>query len=187
MKLWLLWVLACAVGFSLGGRFGRALGPSDDLIVVGYAALSSGLLVSGLLQWLILRPTAGTSSAWVLASVVGVATMGLVVWALGLVDRDVGWVVGVIVGWVALGVFQWWVLRGDVAGAGWWVAAHAVALLLAGPGVGFATWLTGAEVDSAPGNLVRWLSFGSVYGVVTGSALWWLLRERLSLATGGHS
>lgn len=82
-----------------------------------------------------------------------------------------------------LGVLQWLVLREDVPGAGWWVAAHAIALVVAGPGIGFASWLAGAPVETALGNLVPWLAFGAVYGIVTGSALLWLLRGRLAAAT----
>ena len=117
---------------------------------------------------------------WVPASLGVAVLLGLLVWGLGMVDRHVGWVLGVVLAWGLLGVFQWLILRSEVDGAGWWVVAHLAALLAAGPGVGFVSWLTGAPVDSAWGNLSRWLAFGGVYGVVTGSALWWLLRERLS-------
>lgn len=182
MKLWLLWVLASAAGFGLGGRLGRAMSPTEDLIVVGYVALSLSLVLGGLLQWLILRPMIA-SGWWLPASILGVAILGVLIYGVGLLDRDVGWVLGVIVGWALLGVLQWLVLREQVPDAGWWVAAHAVALVMAGPGVGFVTWLTGAPVETAVGSVLRWLAFGAVYGIVTGSALWWLLRERLPLAT----
>jgi len=36
-------------------------------------------------------------------------------------------------------------------------------------------------VDGAIGGLLRWLAFGAAYGVVTGTALVWLVRERLHL------
>ena len=183
MKLWLLWVLASSAGFGLGGRLGRVLSPTEDLIVVGCVALSLSLVLAGLLQWLTLRPMIAASGWWLPASILGVAFFGVLVYGMGRLNRDVGWVLGVIVGWALLGVLQWLVLRNQVPGAGWWVAAHAAALVIAGPGVGFVTWLTGAPVDTVVGNLLRWLSFGAVYGIVTGSALWWLLRDRLPLAT----
>lgn len=182
MKMWLAWALASAVGFGFGGRLGRVLSPSDDVIVVGFVALSFSLVVAGALQWLILRPMVAASGWWVPASIGGVAIFGVLVYGTGLVDRDVGWVLAVIAGWTALGVLQWLVLREDVAGAGWWMLAHVGALVVAGPGVGFVTWLTGAPVETALGNALRWLTFGSAYGIVTGAVLLWLLRERIAVA-----
>ena len=93
-----------------------------------------------------------------------------------------GWVLGVAVGWIVLGALQWLVLREQVAGAGWWVLANALGLIVAVPVVGFVTWATGAPADGAIGGFLRWLAFGAAYGVVTGTTLWWLLRERLQLA-----
>ena len=81
-----------------------------------------------------------------------------------------------------LGALQWLVLREQVAGAGWWVLANTLALIVAVPVVGFVTWATGTPADSPIGGLLRWLAFGGAYGVVTGTALWWLLQERLELA-----
>ena len=86
------------------------------------------------------------------------------------------------VGWIVLGVLQWLVLRARVAGAGWWVLANTLGLIVVPPVVGFVTWATGAPVDSAVGGLLRWLAFGAAYGAVTGTALLWLLRQRLEYA-----
>ena len=60
--------------------------------------------------------------------------------------------------------------------------ANTLALIVAVPVVGFVTWATGTPADSPIGGLLRWLAFGGAYGVVTGTALWWLLQERLELA-----
>ena len=74
------------------------------------------------------------------------------------------------------------VLRGQVPGAGWWVAASALGLALAIPAVALATWATGTPTDSPPGEFLRWAAFGAAYGVVTATALWWLLRDRIAVA-----
>ncbi|NNG17139.1 MAG: hypothetical protein HKM89_11730 [Gemmatimonadales bacterium] len=182
MKLWLLWVLASTVAFGVGGRLGVALSPSKDLIVIGYLAVTASLVLAGALQWLMLRRLIADAGWWVLASLMAVTIVGVLVFGLGLISRDVGWVLGVAVGWIVLGALQWLVLREQVAGAGWWVLANALGLIVAIPVVGFVTWATGATPDSAMGGLLRWLAFGAAYGVVTGTALWWLLRERLELA-----
>jgi hypothetical protein len=182
MKLWLLWVLASTVAFGVGGRLGVALSPSKDLIVIGDLALTASIILAGVLQWLVLRRLIADTGSWVLASVAAVAVIGVLVFGLGLINRDVGWVLGVAVGWIALGVLQWLVLREQVAGAGWWVLASTLGLIVAVPVVGFVSWATGAPVDSAVGGLVRWLAFGAAYGAITGAALLWLLRRRLEVA-----
>lgn len=182
MKLWLLWLMASTVAFGVGGRLGVALSPSKDLIVIGYFAVTSSLVLAGVLQWMLLRRLIADTGWWVLVSVVAVAIVGVLVFGLGLIDRDAGWVLGVAVGWIVLGTLQWLVLREQVAGAGWWVLANTLGLIVAVPVVGLVTWATGAPADSPIGGFLRWLAFGAAYGVVTGTALWWLLRERLELA-----
>ena len=182
MKLWLLWVLASTVAFGVGGRLGVTLSPSKDLIVIAYLALTASLLLAGVLQGLMLRRLIADAGWWVLMSVVGVAIVGVLVFGLGLINKDVGWVLGVAVGWVALGALQWLVLREQVAGAGWWVLANTLGLIVAVPVVGFVTWATGAPADGPIGGFLRWLAFGAGYGVVTATAFWWLLRERPQLA-----
>lgn len=181
MKLWLLWVLASTVAFGVGGRLGVALSPSRDLIVIGYLAVTASLILAGVLQWLMLRRLIVDAAWWLPASVAAVALIGVLVFGLGLIQRDVGWVVGVAVGWIVLGALQWLVVREQVAGAGWWVLANTLGLIVAVPVVGFVTSATGVGADGASGGLLRWLAFGAAYGIVTGTALCWLLRERLQL------
>ncbi|MGI9625804.1 MAG: hypothetical protein ACR2QM_03130 [Longimicrobiales bacterium] len=182
MKLLLLWVLASAMAFGVGGRLGTVLSPSRDLIVIGYVAMTASLLLAGVLQWLILRQLIADTGWWVPVSIVSVAIVGVLVFGVGLINRDVGWVLGVAIGWILLGTFQWLVLRGQVAGAQWWVLANTLGLILAIPAVAFVTWATGTAVDSTTGAFLRWLAFGGAYGIVTGTALWWLLQERLPLS-----
>lgn len=182
MKLCLLWMLASALAFGVGGRLGAALSPSKDLIVIGYLAVTASLVLAGVLQWLILRRLIANTDWWVPVSVIAVAIVGVLVFGLGLINRDVGWVLGVAVGWIVLGALQWLVLREQVARAGWWALAHTLGLIVAVPVVGFVTWVSGAPAEGTVGGFLRWLAFGAAYGVVTGTALWWLLRERLELA-----
>lgn len=177
--LWLLWALACTFAFGVGGGLSAALSPFRDLILTGYLALAVSLVLAGALQWLLLRRQLDEAGAWALASITAVALIGVVVFGVGMMNRDAGWVLGVVVGWIMLGVFQWLVLRQEVAGAGWWIVATTLGLLSAIPVVGFVTWATGPPVDSTVGGLLRWHAFGAAYGSVTGTALLWLLRHRL--------
>jgi len=105
--LWITWVLASTVAFGVGGRLGVALSPSKDGIVIGYLAVTAALILAGVLQWLVLRRLIADTGWWVLVSVVAVAIVGVLVFGLGLINRDVGWVFGVVLGWVVLGALQW--------------------------------------------------------------------------------
>jgi len=183
MKMWLGWVVATAVAFGVGGPLGTDLSPTRDIIVIGYFALSISLILAGALQWLMLRRLVDNSGWWVPMSVAAVALVGMLVFGLGLYDRDLGWVLGVIVGWLVLGGLQWLVLREHVGGAGWWVLASALGLILAIPLVGLMTWVTGGPSDGPVWASLRWLAFGAAYGATTGTVLLWLLRERFQSAT----
>ena len=57
-RVWLWWVLATAVGWSVGGYLGSAAGwgLSRGIAVVGYGAgAAAGGIAAGVLQWLVLR------------------------------------------------------------------------------------------------------------------------------------
>jgi hypothetical protein len=84
---------------------------------------------------------------------------------------------------ILAGVLQWLLLRRLIADTAWWVPANTSGLVLAIPVVGFVTWATGAPADDTFGAFFRWLAFCTAYGIVTGTALWRLLRERHQLAT----
>ena len=174
----LLWALASAAAFSVGGRLGAVMSPSRDIIVIGYLALTASLILAGALQWLVLRQLIADAAWWVPMSFAAAATVGILVFGLGRIDRDVAWVAGVVAGWILLGVLQWLVLHHQVPRAGWWVLANAAGLVVAIPVVGLVSWVSGVPADDSVGTIVRWLAFGAAYGVVTGTALWRLVLER---------
>ena len=159
---WLCWVLAGTVGWGVGGPVGVAIGSSRDIIVAGYVGVAVGGIMVGVLQWLVLRRQIASAGWWVLASIVAVAAVGVVVFVVGVVDTDVGWVLGAGLTGTVLGLLQWLVLRRQVARAGWWVLAGTVA------------WIVGGPV----GGFVGWAALGAVYGVITATMLLWLLRQR---------
>ena len=113
-RVWLWWVLATAVGWSVGGYLGSAAGwgLSRGIAVVGYGAgAAAGGIAAGVLQWLVLRQQVARAGWWVLASTVAGAVIG---------------VVGVVVG-AAVGFGVRWVDGGPettgptAAGTGSWV------------------------------------------------------------------
>lgn len=182
--VWIGWAALTALAFGIGSRAGTVLPAPRDAIVVGFLGLACSFVVAGALQGMILRRILPSAGSWMLLSVASVAVMAAVVFGVGMVNRDVGWVLGVVLAWVVLGALQWTALRGQVDGAGWWIVANVLGLLLAIPVVALTTWLAGAPPEGALGNVLRWVAFGGTWGVVTASALVWLLQSRLEPAVG---
>jgi membrane associated rhomboid family serine protease len=126
----------------------------------------------GVLQWLVLRQQVTRAGWWVPASIVAVAALGVMVFAVGVIDADVGWVVGTVLFGTVLGVLQWLLLRRQLARAGWWVLASGVGWVVGG-------FLSGAVPVGAAGGFPGWAAVGAVYGAMSGAVLVWLLRQRL--------
>ncbi len=114
------WVLASAVGglgiFQAGLIFGfsACLGSYESLVAfLGWIAIASlGGLVTGTLQWLVLRGKVSRAGWWVLASTVGWALSATVTRVIpwGVDDKDffMGMVVvGVVWGMVTGGTLVW--------------------------------------------------------------------------------
>ncbi|MYA51545.1 MAG: hypothetical protein F4045_07580 [Chloroflexi bacterium] len=189
-RLLLWWVLATAIGFSVGGPIEAVLGRSSGILVIVY--VSAGGTAAAVLQWLALRRHVSQAGWWVGTGIVGGVVAGAVGVAVGVsagvttgviegladgaakgmeagIDAGVdaaGVTMAVVFG-AAVGVVQWLMLRLHVAGAGWWVLASGVGWVVSG----FAAGVT----DTAAG----WAVLGAVYGAITGSVLVWLLRQRL--------
>jgi hypothetical protein len=165
-RLWFLWLMAGAVGWGLGVEWGalgslKTLLSSPNIIVTGYLGVAMGGILAGVLQWLVLRRHVVRAGRWVLASLGAAAVVGVVVFGIGTVNADVGWVVGAALYGTVVGVLQWLVLRRQVARARWWVLASTVGWLVGGP----------------LGGMVGWVGLGAAYGAITGTALVWLLRQ----------
>ncbi len=183
MKLWFLWVLATSFAFSIGGGVVSTRFPSEDPILDAYFGLSASVVLASAFQWLILRVVFKGPIWWMTASISTVVIIGCLVFGIGNYDRDVGWVLGVILGWLILGLFQWWVIRNEVQRAEWWFWGNLAGLIAAIPLVGFVTWSTGEPASSIIGGILRWLAFGAAIGVCTGGTLVWILGhpQRLDL------
>ena len=158
--LWILWMLASTVAWAVGAPVGVAAG-AGNIIVAGYVGIAVGGVVVGALQWLLLRHWIHRAIWWVAANIAAVAVVGILVFGLGLINVDVGWVIGVAVFGTVVGVLQWLVLRHEVGRAGWWVLASTVGWVVGGPLGGF----------------VGWAALGAAYGAITGAALVWLGRQ----------
>jgi len=168
-RVWFLWLMAGAFGWGQGVYWGwfsggepKTLQSTPTVILAGYLGVAVGGILMGVLQWLVLRRHITRSGRWVLASLGAAAVVGVVVFGVGTVDADLGWVGGVSVFGTVVGVLQWAVLRRQVPRAGWWVLAST------------AGWVVGmplGDINGPPG-------LGAVYGAITGTALVLLLRQR---------
>ncbi len=168
-RVWFLWLMAAAVGWGWGVYWGW-FGPHEEpkmlqrvptVVLAGYLGVVVGAIVMGGLQWLALRRHVVRAVRWVLASVGAVAVVGVVVFAVGVVNADVGWLAGVSLFGTVAGTFQWLVLRHQVRRAGWWVLVSTVG------------WVVGMPL----GDIVGPPGLGAAYGAITGTALVWLLRQ----------
>ncbi len=176
---WLMWVLATAIGWGVGGPVGVALSSSKNIIVTGYLGVALGGILAGALQWAVLRPQVNEAGWWVLASVAAAAVVGVLVFAIGALNVDVGWVLGVALLGAVVGVLQWLLLRGQFAHAGWWVVVSGVGWVVSGPVASTVGWVVGNPTSGVLGAAVvgGWLVLGGVFGGITGPVLVWLLRQ----------
>lgn len=167
-RVWFLWLLAAAIGWGEGVYWGWPDGsepktlesiPTD--IWGGFLGVVAGGTLIGVLQWLVLRRHVSRAGWWVPATVGASAAVGAVVFGVGGLDADLGWIVGISVFGTVTGLLQWAVLRGQIPLAGWWVLACTVG------------WVVGmplGDINGPPG-------LGAAYGAITATALVWLLRQ----------
>ncbi len=180
-KLWLYWLGANLLGWTVGQVFyqslGRFWGRWPLSLIVGAAALLLMGLTLGALQALVLFHRVLGVYAWIVAtgfglllgSLAGIYFLLLYLNAPAPFDWS-GLAQGALLGLV-LGAAQWLVLRRSIERASWWVAANTVAWSL-----GF---LAASLLSGGPGSAASALSIaipGAVSGALTGVALMWLLR-----------
>ncbi len=200
LSFYLWWILASAAGLLIGtmilvllvevglpvfqGYVGSPL--LDDVIDSALAGAIVGG-VFGLAQMLVLRRRIGSSTWWVLASILGMIAGGIASWAsLILLGIFPGWheigLSSFVVSTAAalqslllkstaravfgatLGAFQWSVLRRSVLRAGWWVLASALAWPLA---IVLASWIE-IGLDYTPLPSWGWTLVGLLVFTVAG-------------------
>jgi len=198
--LWLKWV----VGHALGGFVGLVLGfigtvaglaiGRGETTVGGVLALvlgGSGFgLGIGAIQWIVLRREVYWRGGWVSASIGG-GGVGIVAGMIGGGSGILGsalalgpnadpaasaptlapmiYVVVVASYGAVIGIIQWLVLRREIDEAGWWILANILGSAI-GTTVGIAS---AAGINAIVGFLAGFVTFG----IITGVALVWLLRE----------
>jgi hypothetical protein len=82
--VWPQWVLASAIGFTIGS-------------LLDFGFLSGIAVTVGVVQWLVLRRYLPSASRWILATFVGTLVGIFLGWALGMYGLN-------ILGWLAVGI-----------------------------------------------------------------------------------
>ena len=192
-RFWLQWVLATALGLSVGMVLGWAVGFAlrSEMAV----ALGKGLpwLVVGLTQWHVLRREVGAAGWWIVAYAVGgtvVAVLAVATgWSLGDVPAAGGGVIlGIAVGFV-VGVIQWFAFRRRLSLTLEWTGASTIGWAV-GLTLGFMLAHGGGFVGAEGGvgpvahGLVGAIA-GTGVGALTGIVIVWMLRHPLPKAAGG--
>lgn len=178
---WLGWTLATTLGLIAAYvPASLLLDPVDPGIARVAVPLIAGLII-GLAQWLVLRNYLTHSGDWVLNLTASwVAGYAL---ALIIVDLLPGSFLSLLLGYILFGVivaaFQWPVLRREVPQLWMWVLANVAGWTL---GALLSQWVIGAlfgENPAAPPviTLVNSAVVGLTAGLITGVALWRIVRE----------
>ena len=178
--LWLLWVLASALGgaavslvaraaaYAAGYAAGEAGGDVLAEAATGAVALGGFMGMIGIAQWLVIMRQVSWAGWWVLANFVSGAVAGAVLLsvftALGGLGEALSAIAGVVIGLSVFGIAQWLILRRQVSWAGWLALASTAGLVAAGPGSAVVGQLIGGQIGAGSG-------FGALYGAVTGGAL----------------
>jgi hypothetical protein len=173
------WVLGNIVGIGLAVVMGL-IGASDMLAVLVRIALWGVVgAVVGIIQQLVLQRQVYPGN-WVWVTIVGWTVGGIVAGREG-----VDW--GVIGGMV--GTMQWFILRHHTHRAGWWVLANAIGLIF-GASTGWSIrftsrWVLFRELTAIDEHVIEAIDWivagiagGTIYGIITGLWLVWLLSLR---------
>jgi hypothetical protein len=168
-----LWWMLTFLGFPLGGVLALVLVGSVEGVVSGALGGALAGAAIGVAQWLVLRRYMRVGPEWILATALGVA-FGDSVGAL-LTDAGTGigalLIIGLATG-VAVGLLQWWLLRGRLLRARLWPPVVAIAWPLGWT----VTWAFGIDVER--GYFVFGASGALVFAAVTGLAMLLMLRGR---------
>ena len=165
-----LWMLTF-LGFPAGGASAILLFGSVDGALSGALAGGVAGAIVGAGQWMVLRRHPGVSAAWIAVTAAGLALgdgFGAAITGAG--TGIGGLLVTGLVCSVAVGTFQWIVLRRIVRGAGIWPMVVAVAWPLGWT----VTWAVGVDVER--GYAVFGSTGALVFAAITGAAMLLVLR-----------
>lgn len=192
-RFWFRWMLATIVGaagivlsFPFQLILEAALGPNlpppwtatETALIAVLKGAEGGVmgLGMGLGQWWVFRIYLKQSSGWIIATGLALFLQGAFRWSLPY-DTPPGQVgVSITLSFgVFLGLCQWFVLRGRVPYAGWWIAIN-VAGWLPALGLMLASEFGGLDIDPILGMFFTAIT-SVVPFAVAGGGMVWLLRQ----------
>jgi hypothetical protein len=109
-RFWITWVLATLYGSLLGVVIAWLVEDSLKSVVIG--------LVTGIMQYLFLRPYFPGALWWIPATSIGVALSSIVRPSIAFYTTLA--LAGAVGGFI-IGLSQWLVLRRRISGVGWWL------------------------------------------------------------------
>jgi hypothetical protein len=181
-KIWIAWALATTLAWVAGGMLliglGYGIAEAIHPLLGEQVALAIGFCIAGGLagaatgavQWLVLRQFGVDTRGWIAASGIGMAISMPIAILIAVTTRPQPGILlgGPLVGGI-VGLAQWLILRRHVAQAGWWVLASAL---------GFTAFFAAAQLLGGEGReIIAVTAAGLLLGVITASALVWLMRR----------
>jgi hypothetical protein len=169
-----LWWMIAFLGFPLGGFLALlVVGPVEGAVSGALGGALAGAVI-GAAQWLVLRRYLRVGPEWILATALGVGIGDGVGALLTGAGTGIGalLITGLATG-VAVGLLQWWLLRGRLLRASLWTGAVAIAW----PVGWTVTWATGIDVER--GYFVFGATGALVFAAITGLAMLLMLRGRI--------
>jgi predicted membrane protein len=200
--MWFIgWVLATVAGLLVGSNAGGNLGAvARDAISrvegdpIGAAALGfiTGVwvgVVTGAMQWYVMRQRVYRSGWWILASTlgwtvgvtIGFIVVAVMVKALGqVVGRIIGGAIAGAVNGTMIGAMQWYVLRQKVYRSSWWIVGSVLGGSLGWFAGEVMVIILGGNDNPVLSWNAAWMASGTLSGAVTGLFLIWLLQKPIS-------
>jgi hypothetical protein len=175
--LWLGWVVTSTLGFAVGIGLSFAV---PHAVSETAASVAFGLL-TGLVQWLVLRKIFSQSGWWILANVLGIplgfaatnAVHGTILWdgsplLNGVLDFGI---IGLVVG-----LAQWLVLQRHFRKAGFWIIVSAASWSVGG----LVTWFINLQLSTLFTIIANYAVIGAIAGASTGLGL--ILLKKIPVA-----
>ncbi|MDE5068624.1 MAG: hypothetical protein O4752_05520, partial [Trichodesmium sp. St4_bin8_1] len=184
-RFWFQWMLANIVGGVVGFFVGLLVDQWANNTIGSFGLAVFGTVfgaVVGSLQWWVLRKRLSQARWWILATALASAILFSTAEVMWNAVRDVVSntviqvvVISSVVGLV-IGSAQWLVLRKQLSQSHWWILASVLGITATLFAIFY--YSRRFEPTSSSWFLILLLSiFGIIYGVITGFALVWLLRQ----------
>ena len=172
--LWFQWVITNATANTAWAILNEmTINSFSDQRIASLISGVIGGIVAGILQWLILRKQFTNASRWVVVTILGWG-VGSLLLSFWVTSSGQMYISSAISG-LAVGLFQWLVLRQHFENAGWWIPANVTDWILYIP-IGLSI-LPLIKIDTIWGSGVYGVIVGAMSAFVTGIALIYVLRK----------